>query len=382
MTLRPTNPQEIQEAVRTHPTLLPRGGGTKSALSTSQEGQTVLEMTDLSGVLEYNPSEYVFVAQAGTPVADVEKLLAQHGQYLPFDPPFVEAGATLGGTVAAGLSGPLRQRYGGVRDFILGVKFVDGEGNLIKGGGKVVKNAAGFDTPKLMVGSLGRLGVLTEVAFKVFPFPKATTTLKVTFDSLQTALNTLTKLASSSFEFYALDLETNPPTLTLRIGGLSEALPPRLNRLLEFLGNPPEDHILLMEGDKERGYWQWVNRLEWGLGYLVKVPVQPKKIPALEAALGMGMRRYLSAGNLLYLVWLDKIATLDALLKSQELSGLVLKGNTEPVYQDTLQAAHSAGRYATNLESPLIGVNLGQAFGERVTTALDPSGRFSRKPEP
>lgn len=371
MTLRPTSPQEIQEAVRAHSGLLPRGGGTKPALSTPRADGTVLDMTGLSGILEYDPGEYVFAAQAGTRVSDVERLLAQHGQYLPFGPPFAEAGATLGGTVAAGLSGPLRQRYGGVRDFILGVRFVDGEGNLIKGGGKVVKNAAGFDTPKLMVGSLGRLGVITEVAFKVFPFPKATTTLKVTFERLDTALETLTKLAGSPFEFYALDLETNPATLTLRIGGLSEALPTRLGRLLDFLANP--EHTLV-EGEQERGYWRWINRLEFGPGHLAKVPMQPKKIPALEAALGAGMRRYMSAGNLLYLNWLGKIAELDGLLKSQGLSGLVLKS------QDTLQAAHSAGRDATNLESPLVGVDLAQAFGNRVTTALDPSRRLSSEP--
>lgn len=362
MTLKPASVTEVQEAVHARARLLPRGGGTKTVLSTPNAEQTVLDMTGLSGVLEYDPGEFVFVAQAGTPVAEVEKLLSQHGQYLPFDPPFVEAGATLGGTVAAGLSGPLRQRYGGVRDFILGLKFVDGEGNLIKGGGKVVKNAAGFDTPKLMVGSLGRLGIITELAFKVFPFPKATITLKVTFGSLEAALEALYKLAVSQFEFYALDLETNPATLTLRIGGLSEALPVRLERLLGFLGNPAEDHRLVLEGEPERGYWRGVNKLEFGEGYLVKIPVQPKKILALETALGTQARRYLSAGNLLYINWPGKIIELDGLLKSQGLSGLVLKSGQN---QDTLQAAY-------------IGVDLGQAFGNRVTAALDPSNRFSR----
>lgn len=378
--MKPTSIAEVQEAIQTHPKLLPRGGGTKNALSTPREGQTLLDMTALSGISEYTPDEYVFVAQAGTPIAEVQQLLAQHGQYLPFDPPFAEAGATLGGTVAAGLSGPMRQRYGGVRDFILGVKFVDGQGNLIQGGGKVVKNAAGFDTPKLMVGSLGRLGVMVELAFKVFPFPRATATLKVTFDSLNQALEALYKLSASAIELYALDLETNPQgiasatgragnlaTLTLRLGGLAEALPARIERLKGFLGNPPHTHSLLLEGEQEQGFWRYMNRLEWGHGYLVKVPLQPSKIVALEAQLGLGMRRYSSAGNLLYLSWLDSISKLDAILKSQGLAGLVLRGRTEPLLTETLS-------------SPLIGVDSNQVFGARVRQALDPQGRFSPEP--
>src|SRR5436190_11409249 len=117
-------------------------------------------MRHLSGMMEYDPAEFTFTALAGTPLAVVQKELAGNGQYLPFDPPLAAQGATLGGTVAAGLSGPGRLRYGGVRDFIVGVQWVDGSGTVIRGGGKVVKNAAGFDFPKLFTGSLGRLGIL------------------------------------------------------------------------------------------------------------------------------------------------------------------------------------------------------------------------------
>ena len=97
----------------------------------------------------------------------------KQGQYLPFDPMLSAAGATIGGTVAAGISGPGRYRYGGIRDFLLGVQFISSDGAVINAGGKVVKNAAGFDIPKLLVGSLGRLGVMTELTFKVFPQPVA-----------------------------------------------------------------------------------------------------------------------------------------------------------------------------------------------------------------
>ncbi|RDI95029.1 FAD-binding protein [Meiothermus sp. QL-1] len=351
MVLRPTSPAEVQEAVRAHRRILPRGGGSKPALSTPHQGQTVLDMTGLTGVLEYDPGEYVFVARAGTRLAEVEALLAQHGQYLPFDPPFVAQGATLGGAVAAGLSGPLRQRYGGVRDFILGVQFVDGTGQLVRGGGKVVKNAAGFDLPKLMVGSLGRLGVLTEVAFKVFPFPKATATLQVDFPSLAEALEALYRLLGSVIELYALDL-VPPDTLVLRLGGLPEALPARLRRLEEFLGRPAQP----ITGSLEAAYWKDQNDLNrLGEGCLVKVPLSPKRIPALEEALQGVPRRYLSGGQLLYLAWSGPLQALDGLLKRQGLPGLVLRGV---------------------VEKPLIGLNLEQAFARKVTAALDPEGRF------
>lgn len=350
-TLYPTSPAEVQEAVRTHARVLAKGGGSKPALCTPSPDQTVLEMQGLSGVIEYDPSEYVLVAKAGTRLAEVGHLLAQHGQYLPFDPPLVEQGATLGGTVAAGLAGPMRQRYGGVRDFLLGVAFVDGQGNLVRGGGKVVKNAAGFDLPKLMVGSLGRLGLLTELAFKVFPYPKATATLRVGFSRLEEALEALYKLAASPIEPYALDLEP-PATLVLRLGGLPEALPTRLERLAASLGRAGD----LLQGEAETRYWHDLNRLDLGKGYLVKVALTARKIPALEQALSSTSRRYMSAGHLLYLSWNDELRRLDTLLKSQGLAGLVLRGRAE---------------------RPQIGIDLEQVFGQRVAAALDPQGRFA-----
>ncbi|MCS7069312.1 MAG: FAD-binding protein [Meiothermus sp.] len=353
-TLRPNSVAEVQEAVRTERHLLPCGGGSKPALLTPGEGQTVLDMTGLGQVLEYDPGEYVLVTQAGARLSEVEALLAQHGQYLPFDPPLGQQGATLGGTVAAGLSGPMRQRYGGVRDFILGVQFVDGVGQLVRGGGKVVKNAAGFDLPKLMVGSLGRLGILTELAFKVFPLPKATATLRVAFPGLEAALEALYKLAGSPIELYALDLEP-PATLTLRLGGLAEALPARLERLQAFLGRDGER----LEGEAETAYWRSLNDLNLGEGALVKVTLTARHIPALEAALGPAPRRYLSAGHLLYLAWDGELDALERLLGAQGLSGLVLRGSTH---------------------RPQIGIDLSQAMAHKVTQALDPQGRFARQP--
>ena len=173
MLASPGRIQEVQELVRgAEPgiRLLPVAGGTKPALSSSSRADVQrLDVSELTGVLEYDPAELTITALAGTPLVEVQTALAEHGQHLPFDPPLGEAGATLGGVVAAGAAGAGAWRNGGVRDFVIGVRFVDGTGRLITGGAKVVKNAAGFDLPKLMVGSIGRLGVIVQLSFKVFP---------------------------------------------------------------------------------------------------------------------------------------------------------------------------------------------------------------------
>lgn len=354
----PTIP-EIQEAVKAQPRLLCRAGGSKQALS-GADGSVTLDVSGLSGVLEYQAGEFVFTALAGTPLLEIEKMLSEKGQYLPFDPPLADAGATLGGTVAAGLSGPMRWRYGGVRDFILGAKFVDGEGSLVRGGGRVVKNAAGFDLPKLMVGSLGRLGVLVELSFKVFPVPQATRTLRVAFGRLEEALEACLRLAASAIELYALDFEP-PAGLALRLGGLEKALEERSRRLWSFLGKDGE----LLEGEREARYWRGINNFGWaGRKPLVKVALTPGKIAGLEAALlhssnppPSSTRRYHAAGHLLYMAWDGSWTELDTLLKTQGLAGLVLAGNPP---------------------SPALGINSAHPFGERATRALDPQGKFAR----
>ena len=267
-----------------------RGGGTKTALSAPRPDAVELDLRGLSGLLEYEPGEFVFTALAGTPLRAIQAALAQHGQYLPFDPPLVEAGATLGGTVAAGLSGSGRQRYGGVRDFLIGVRFVDGQGQLVRGGGKVVKNAAGFDLPKLMVGSAGRLGVLVEVSFKVFPQPPAFATLQVAPPTLTAALDLIARLTTSSFDIDALDLvfdDAGQPLLLIRQGGLAGVLPQRMANLRAWLGTgEPLPESAEAEAWRAAGEFAWLPA-GWSL---VKTPVTLTQIPALEQALD-GSRR-------------------------------------------------------------------------------------------
>ncbi|MDQ3630359.1 MAG: FAD-binding protein, partial [Actinomycetota bacterium] len=211
--------EELQDAVREGPRVLPVGGGTKPALSDPPSDEVVgVDLSGLRGIVEYDPGELTFTAMAGTPVAEIDAALGEHGQYLPFDPPLADAGATLGGVVAAGTSGSNAFRHGGVRDFVIGVRFVDGTGRLVAGGGRVVKNAAGFDLPKLMVGSAGRLGVMVQLSLKVFPRPRATTTLSFSFETTEAARAAIGALGRGALDLDALDLEP-PGRVLVRLGG-------------------------------------------------------------------------------------------------------------------------------------------------------------------
>lgn len=125
----------LADAVASSARVLPVAGGTKPALSTAPHGVVALDVGGLRGIVDYDPAELTLTARASTPLSEIAAVLARHGQYLPFDPPLAAAGATLGGTVAAGVGGPGAYRYGGVRDFVLGVRFVDGAGRLARAGG-------------------------------------------------------------------------------------------------------------------------------------------------------------------------------------------------------------------------------------------------------
>jgi glycolate oxidase FAD binding subunit len=363
MILQPTSPEELQSIVKSQQSLLPRGGGTKPALSTLRNGATQLDMSRLSGMIEYEPDEYTFTAFAGTPVCDVAADLAKHGQYLPFDPMLAETGATLGGTVAANTSGPGRYRFGGVRDFILGLHFVDGRGQLVRTGGKAVKNSAGFDLPKFMVGSLGCFGVFVDLTFKVFPAPRSNLTLSLTYPNLEAALAATYRLVTAPFDMEALDLEplaSDQTAVAIRIGGLSEALLARLAHIQDFLKHEAVEPVtaVVVEGEAEVELWRQVREFSWvadGLR-LIKVPIPPKRIPILEANRSERPlpRRYSVGGNVAWLA-VEDIGALGATLTELDLAGMVLFG---PPGQ------------------PYIGVRKGMVLTDRVKRALDPSGSF------
>ncbi len=152
------------------------GGGSKAFLGRTPRGEP-LAVGGHRGVVSYQPTELVITARVGTPLDDVVAVLADHRQMLPFEPPRFGANATLGGTVACGLSGPRRPYAGAVRDYVLGMTMINGGGEMLRFGGQVMKNVAGFDVSRLMTGAMGTLGVQLDVSLKVLPMPALEITL-------------------------------------------------------------------------------------------------------------------------------------------------------------------------------------------------------------
>ena len=167
-----------------------RGGGSKDFWGAPLTGE-VLDTRGFSGIVSHEPSELFVTARCGTPLAELEAALAAHGQCLPFEPPHFGAGATVGGMVAVGLSGPARASVGSVRDYVLGVRMVNGRGEDLTFGGQVMKNVAGYDVSRLLAGSWGTLGLITEVSLKVLPVAPAEATLMMAGLDQATALNLL-----------------------------------------------------------------------------------------------------------------------------------------------------------------------------------------------
>ena len=347
--------EQLGSRVTAHPRLLPIGARSKPALSHRGDYE-LLTVESLSGVLEYQPSEFTFTALAGTRLETVDHMLAEHGQFLPFDPPLVERGATLGGTVAAGLSGSGRYRFGGARDFLLGVKFLDGNGSLVRAGGKVVKNSAGFDIPKLMVGSLGYFGALVELSFKVFPRPAEYATLIRSYPSLDEALQQLSRLSTAPLDLFCLDLvpQDGKADLIVRIGGLPESFPGRFERLGGLLGGGET-----LQGLPEIELWRTVREFAWVPEHTrtVKVPLTPQRIPPLDSFLSEhnALRRYSVAGNLAWVAWPGELQALDQRLSDLQLSGLTVLG----------PPGHTR-----------LGLRTAASFVRRIKQALDPQGRW------
>ncbi len=349
---------EIQDAVRGAARIVPVSGGSKPALSQSADHPdlTILDVGALSGLIEYDPAELTFTARAATPILEVEAALAEHGQYLPFDPPLRAAGATLAGVVAAGTSGPGAFRHGGVRDFVIGTQVVDGRGRLVSGGGKVVKNAAGFDLPKLMVGSMGRLGVIVRLSFKVFPRPRRTTTLVFAFAGFEPAIATLTGLARGPLQIDALDL-TPDCRLLVRLGGDPEVLDARAARCAAIVGSRP----LALEDREEQDEWEAATEFSWMPpgSEVVRVALTSARAIVLHdtlSAIDVPLRLSLAA-NLAWIAWPRQrpLEDLDRRLMKLGLRGVQLSGD--------------GGR-------PLLGEARGGAFGDRIRQALDPDDRF------
>ena len=202
--MRPTTVQEASTLLRgLERPIRPVGGGTKPWLPVRDEEP--LETGGLDRILEHNVGDFTAVLEAGVPFAEAQATFAEHGQRLAWDPPD-PGGATIGGIVATADSGPLRHRYGGVRDLVVGTSVVLSDGTVAKSGGKVIKNVAGYDLAKLFAGSFGTLGLIATVSVRLHPLPEATATVCETFDDPDALLARVTELARRPLEADCFDV--------------------------------------------------------------------------------------------------------------------------------------------------------------------------------
>jgi len=212
--------ERVRQAAGTRTPLRIRGGGSKDFYGGEAKGE-LLDTRALSGIVAYEPRELVLTVQSGTPLAEVEAALAAERQMLAFEPPHFGPGATIGGAVATGLSGPRRPYAGAVRDFVLGTNIINGRGEALAFGGRVIKNVAGYDVSRLMTGALGTLGILTEVSFKVLPLPAAETTLRLEMAEAQ-AIEAMNRWAGQPLSLSATSWQEG--ILHVRLSGAASAV--------------------------------------------------------------------------------------------------------------------------------------------------------------
>jgi glycolate oxidase FAD binding subunit len=255
----------VQERAEASAPIEVLGNGTKRPYGHQVEAEDELSTKDLTGVLVYEPSELVISARAGTRVQEIETVLAAENQFLAFEPPDFglfyggEAGrGTLGGRIATNLSGPRRMTYGAARDHILGFRAVNGRGELFQSGGRVVKNVTGFDLSKLMTGSLGTLGVLTEVTLKVLPAPRRAMTLilkNLTIEAAADFANLLRRAATT-----ISGLVYHAGQLGIRIEGTEVSVPEQMKSVAHTLDR--DVHISEMEDAQSKSFWKKIANAE------------------------------------------------------------------------------------------------------------------------
>jgi glycolate oxidase FAD binding subunit len=348
----------ISQAAASGARLELRGGGSKAAIGAPKQAE-VVELTGFAGILDYDPAELVLTAGAGTSLAEVEAAVAEQGQMLAFEPfdhgPMFgrpDGAATLGGVMAAGVSGSRRLSRGPARDHLLGFKAVSGRGEAFVGGGKVVKNVTGYDLCKLMAGSWGRLAALTEVTLKVLPRPQVERSLAVAGLEPRDAAKLMSEAMGSKAEVAAA---AHAPGLTvLRLEGFGPSVEAR-SLLVEAMGARP-----LAEAEAE-GFWAAMRNPLPDAEILWRISV-----PASRAA--------------------DVIAALDGDWRMDWAGGLIWSAPVDAASSGIREAAEAAGGHAMlvrapeamcaevpALHPPMAGV---AALEERVRRAFDPAGVF------
>ena len=355
--LRPETPQHVQEAIRdaAGPMTI-EGGGGLSGFGRPNQAEQTLKLDALTGVIEYSPSELYVTFRAGTTLADARAALAEKKQRLPFDPPdltglYGKSGpATIGGVVAAGLSGPPRVAIGAIRDYLIGIHFVDGSGQAMHGGGRVMKNVTGYDLCKLTAGAFGSLGAITDATFKVLPIAPVEITLALIGLDDVAGQAALSAAFRSPFEPMAAchlpgsiaaampSAPSNDSVTAFKLEGFAESLAYRKQAVLAHL--PASAEIIELENDASQALWAAIRDVAPFAGQadnpLWRISTAPTEAPGLVSNL-----KAILGGEAFYdwacgLIWFS-----------------LPPGNIEDAGQAILRAAlATAGGHATLVRAP------------------------------
>jgi glycolate oxidase FAD binding subunit len=245
----------------------PRGGGTQSGMGFPPSGaDIILSLAGLNAIVEHAPHDQTVTVRAGLPLATLQEHLARTGQWLALDPP-LRPGATVGGLIATAVAGPRRLRYGGVRDQILGVQVALADGTMARGGGKVVKNVAGYDLPKLFTGALGTLGVVLSASFRLYPLPAASQTLVCSAQNVGTLCEgtqtiTASPLTPTAIDVLGLEQDGQPYRLAVRFQSRVErSVAAQIATLRTLLGTLADDADVL-DGAAEADFWRGLDIID------------------------------------------------------------------------------------------------------------------------
>ncbi len=303
---KPATETEAAEIVRaaaaSETTLSIEGGGTKQELGGPIVADQTISSANLSGIINYDPAEMVFTAFAGTPLGDIETELAKHNQRLAFEPidyrPLLAANGspTIGAVAAINNSGPRRFVSGAARDSLLGVRFINGRGDIVKNGGRVMKNVTGLDLVKLMAGSWGTLGFMTEVTFKVLPVPETEATLLLRGLDDEQATNAMAHAMATSAEVsgaahlpetVAAQVLDGQAATAFRLEGFADSVASRIKRLTAVFSAPGLETVT---GDRSAGLWKQIRDAGFFAGkpsIVWRISMQPSEAHKFVMALRM-----------------------------------------------------------------------------------------------
>ena len=341
----------IRVAAAQQKTLRICGSGSKDFYGNSLSGD-VLEVLPYAGIVAYEPKELVLTARAGTTLAEIEKLLADNGQMLPFEPPHFGAAATLGGCIASGLSGPRRAYQGAARDFVLGVKLLDGRGDLLTFGGQVMKNVAGYDVSRLQVGALGTLGLLLEISLKVLPHPIAETTVRFEMNQAQ-ALEAMNRWAGQPLPLSASC--HHEQALTVRLSGATSAVQAAQ---LKMGGEVVEQSADFWRGLREQS-------AEF---FQTALPLWRVSLPSTAQPLGIAGEQMIEWGGALrWCKTSDDAQAVRAIVKAADGQATLFRGGDRPV----LSSDEGGAGVFHPLPVPLLNIH------RKLKQSFDPHGVFN-----